>query len=219
MRFLPMSRDDAGKASRLLLQYPQTVSRVDFNTLIAQLDKRDIVCPIRSFPAFESFVPGDGFGPYHWFNRPKYLSALEPFFQFGNVAFILRGKDALSILSALSRRLMGVWLVPLEGKEDGWIILIDDEPVRMADDGLHRSVCSLCGRLEPVKSPEQKQRMGLLGSRMRKNKVLERGLVPERDIFKVDYIHEWFITSIVRDALADFAQDASGMHFEQWNVL
>lgn len=217
-RLLSLSREDAARIASVLPQSRSPIPRSEFRSLIDRIVDLMIACPIPSEAPFNGFLPGDGFGPFTWEEMPRKPRELEPFFRLGNLAFIIRGNRLMNRLIESNRKMDGVSITPIEKLEETWGFLIDDCRVRLAHDGLARETCQLCGRLDSVRSPDQKKRLGLLRASMLKSKKLPRELVPARDIFITDYTHSWYIKQSLYELFGDELSQHLSVKLEQWRI-
>jgi hypothetical protein len=112
-----------------------------------------------------------------------------------------------------------VWITRIQGIDEAWGFLIDDRRERLDDDGLNRETCSHCGRLDNVKSSEQKRGLGILRSSMLKRKALAKEMVPDRDIFITDYVHSWFIKRNVFDLFGQELSANKSVTLEKWSIV
>jgi hypothetical protein len=188
-------------------------------SLLKRITDRDVACPISTSGPLVGFLPGDTFSPFTWEDKPGVVAEFEPFFRLGNLAFIVRGDRLMNRLIESNIRLQGVWITLIQGMDETWGFLIDDRRERLANDGLNRETCPLCGRLDNAKSPEQKRRVGILRSSMLKTKTLAREIVPERDIFVTDYLHSWFVKQSVLNVFGVELSCNKSVTLEPWSIV
>jgi hypothetical protein len=218
-RLVPIPIEKALKIAKLLSHSLEPILLPDFKFLLQRIIEQGILCPISATGPLEGFLPGDSFGPFAWVEKPSVESDLEPFFSIGNLAFIARGERLINRLFELKIRLRGVWITSIREMDNTWGFLIDDRRESLVDDGLYRETCPLCGRLDNVKSLDQKRRLGLLRSSMLKSRTLARDLVPDRDIFVTDYMHSWFIKQSIYDLFGDELSSNKSVTLEEWSVV
>lgn len=218
-RLVAIPNEHSISISRILSPSLAPISRPEFKLIIKRITDQAIACPISTSGPLSGFLPGDTFSPFAWEEKPSPTAEFEPFFRLGNLAFIVQGDRLMNRFLDSKCRLKGVWITRIQGIDEAWGFLIDDRRERLADDGLNRETCSLCGRLDNVKSPEQKRGLGILRSSMLKRKALAREMVPDRDIFITDYVHSWFIK---RNVFALFGQELSAnksVTLEKWSIV
>jgi hypothetical protein len=213
-----MSSENSTGIARVLPGSLAPISRHEFKLLLEQITKRNVECPFSTSGPLYGFLPGDTFSPFTWEEKPSVLTEFEPFFSHGNLAFIVRGDRLMNRLFKSRIRLQGVWITPIKEMDETWGFLIDDRREGLANDGLNREICTLCGRLDNAKSSEQKRTLGILRSSMLKSKTLAREIVPDRDIFITDYIHSWFVKTSVFDFLGDELSSSKGVKLEEWSI-
>jgi len=218
LRLVALPIENSDRISKLLSGSLAPVLRPEFMSFLNRIREQGIICPISTNGPLDGFLPGDSFSPFTWEERPRVVSELEPFFGLGNLAFIVRGDRLMNRLIDLNVRLQGVWITPIRDMAETWGFLIDDHRERLANDGLNREICPLCGRLDNAKSPEQKRSVGILRSSMLKTKTLPRELVPDRDIFVTDYTHSWFVKHSVLDVFRDELSSNKSVTLEQWSI-